>query len=145
MSISSNESSTLLLSKLGALLSQPPQHLSIPLLPQSLCSPSPLLTSLIRAACYIDLATSRREIATQTDQTPIPTSSNKRRSHHEDKEEVRRHKKRKRKKESKPRKKKKEKRKSYCASPSYSDYEPENPILRRNLRWVLQLFHTSFD
>merc|ERR1712008_166602 len=64
---------------------------------------------------------------------PASVSSNKRRSHHEDKEEVRRHKKRKRKKESKPRKKKKEKRKSYCASPSYSDYEPENPILRRNL------------
>merc|ERR550519_1141745 len=52
-------------------------------------------------------------------------------------EEKRQHKKRKRKKEeSKPRKKKKkEKRKvHYCSSPSYSDFEPEDPILRRRLR-----------
>ena len=92
-----------------------------------LCSPSPLLSCLLRAAFALELASLRREASTQTDS--CLASSPERR------DEGRRHKKRKRKKESKPRKKKKEKRrKSYCSSPSYSDFEPENPILRRNLR-----------
>jgi len=39
-------------------------------------------------------------------------------------------KKKKKRKESKHRKRKKEKRRHYCSSPSYSDYEPENPILK---------------
>jgi len=39
-------------------------------------------------------------------------------------------KKKKKKKESKHRRRKKEKRRHYCSSPSYSDYEPENPLLK---------------
>ena len=39
-------------------------------------------------------------------------------------------KKKKKRKESKHRKRKKEKRRHYCSSPSYSDYEPENPHLK---------------
>jgi len=41
-------------------------------------------------------------------------------------------KKKKRRKESKHPKRKKEKRKRYCSSPSYSDYEPENPLKRQS-------------
>ena len=146
----SSESSTLLLEKLCSALvgsSAPPPsagQLSI----QNLVSPSPLLASLIRAACFIDLAASRREISTQTDSCLLKSKSKTHHNlspllsslsrHRDDREEEKRpHKKRKRKKEeSKPRKKKKkEKRKvHYCSSPSYSDFEPEDPILRRRLR-----------
>ena len=145
----SSINSALLLEKLCSGLvssSEPPPsgQLSI----QNLVSPSPLLASLIRAACFIDLAASRREISTQTDSCLLKSKS-KAHHHHlspllsslsrhrEEREQVRQQKKRKRKKEeSKPRKKrKKEKRKvHYCSSPSYSDFEPEDPILRRRLR-----------
>ena len=144
----SSESSALLLEKLCCALvsssARPPSsgQLSI----QNLVSPSPLLASLIRAACFIDLAASRREISTQTDSCLLkskthhhlsPLLSSLSRHRDERSEERRQQKKRKRKKEeSKPRKKKKkEKRKvHYCSSPSYSDFEPEDPILRRRLR-----------
>jgi len=46
-------------------------------------------------------------------------------------------KKKKRRKESKHRKKKKEKRKHYCSSPSYSDYEPDNPLLKNKRRYEI--------
>ena len=118
---------------------------------QNLVSPSPLLASLIRAACFIDLAeaSNRREISTQTECSCLLKSKSKAHHHHpplsslsrhcEEREPVRnQHKKGKRKKEeSKPRKKKKKKEKRkvhYCSSPSYSDFEPEDPILRRRLR-----------
>jgi len=74
---------------------------------------------------------------TPVQETTKPTKERSLSRHREEKEQVRQHKKRKRKKEeSKPRKKKKkEKRKvHYCSSPSYSDFEPEDPILRRRLR-----------
>ena len=146
----SSGSSVLLLEKLcsGLLSSSGPPpvgQLSI----QNLVSPSPLLASLIRAACFIDLAASRREISTQTDSCLLKSKSKAHHHHHlspilsslsrhrEEREPVRHHKKRKRKKEESKlrKKKKKEKRKvHYCSSPSYSDFEPEDPILRRRLR-----------
>ena len=145
----SSGSSVLLLEKLcsGLLSSSGPPpvgQLSI----QNLVSPSPLLASLIRAACFIDLAASnRREISTQTDSCLLKSKSKSKAHHHpllsslsrhrEEREPVRHHKKRKRKKEESKlrKKKKKEKRKvHYCSSPSYSDFEPEDPILRRRLR-----------
>ena len=77
------------------------------------------LTALIRAASFLDL-TVKQDAATQTNQN-ISSPERKRR-------------KRKRRKGSRERKKKKRKRekrgRKHCASPSYSDYEPENPFLR---------------
>ena len=166
-------SSDLLLSKLHSLLLQQPAQVSAAAqlsIPSLLPPPSPLLTSLVRAACYIDLVTSRSDAATQTgschlgchqtgscqsgspktvscqqdshqtDNCPTvthpPVTSAEKHRHAE--LPPRHHKKRKHKKETKARKrKKKEKRKSRqrsCSSPHYSDYEPENPILRRKLR-----------
>ena len=186
-------SSDLLLSKLHSLLLQQPGQVSAAAqlsISSLLPPPSPLLTSLVRAACYIDLVTSRSDAATQTaacqlachqtgscqlgchqtgscqlgchqtgncqldspktvscqqdshptDNCPTvthpPVTSAEKHRHAE--LPPRHHKKRKHKKETKARKrKKKEKRKSRqrsCSSPHYSDYEPENPILRRKLR-----------
>jgi hypothetical protein len=138
MNPSSSSGGEPLLHNLCSLLSRGAGPLSIPALPPSLAPPatsSHLLTSLLRAACYIDLASGRRDSATQTD-PPLPPSPDRRRSPRRQEDEGRgHHKKRKRKKEPKPRKRKKEKRRnSCCSSPSYSDYEPENPILRRKLR-----------
>jgi len=145
----SSGASELLLEKLcSALVSSsgpPPGQLSI----GNLATPvSPLLTSLIRAACFIDLAAGRREMSTQTDSCLLKSKSHNHHlspllsslsRHREEREEGRQHKKRKRKKDSeskvRKKKKKKEKRKvHYCSSPSYSDFEPEDPILRRRLR-----------
>ena len=156
-------SSDLLLSKLHSLLLQQPAQVSAAgqlSISSLLPPPSPLLTSLVRAACYIDLVTSRSDATTQTGTcqqdcqktvscqqdchqtvscptvTHSPVISAEKHRHAE--LPPRHHKKRKHKKEAKARKrKKKEKRKSRqrsCSSPHYSDYEPENPILRRKLR-----------
>ena len=146
----SSGASELLLEKLCSALvtssGPPPGQLSI----GNLASPvSPLLASLIRAACFIDLAAGRREMSTQTDSCLLKSKSHNHHlspllsslsRHREEREEGRQHKKRKRKKDSeskvRKKKKKKEKRKvHYCSSPSYSDFEPEDPILRRRLRW----------
>ena len=135
----SSETSALLLEKLcSALVSAPtpnrPERRSME------SSISPLLASLIRTACAIDLAASRRETSTQTESCRAKSHQSLFSSlsrHREEREPARHEKKRKRKKEgSRQRKRKKEKRKKvhYCSSPSYSDFEPEDPILRRRLR-----------
>ena len=146
----SSETSALLLEKLcSALVSAPtpnrPERRSME------SSISPLLASLIRTACAIDLAASRRETSTQTESWRVEKAKSHQSlfsslSRH--REEREHEKKRKRKKEgSRPRKRKKEKRKKvhYCSSPSYSDFEPEDPILRRRLRWETILTVLSFD
>ena len=149
----SSETSALLLEKLcSALVSAPtpnrPERRSME------SSISPLLASLIRTACAIDLAASRRETSTQTESCRVKKAKSHQSlfsslsRHREEREPARHEKKRKRKKEgSRPRKRKKEKRKKvhYCSSPSYSDFEPEDPILRRRLRWETIFTVLSFD
>ena len=83
---------------------------------------SGLLSALLRAACYADISTScKRDAQTQTN--ILPSSSPVR--------EPRKRKKKKRKVSRDRKKRKRERRrKKYCSSPSYSDYEPENPFLR---------------
>ena len=137
----------ILLDKLVSILSSPSPS------PTPSSFPSHLLTSLVRAACFIDLYSStpvqsrKKDAHTQTvinidlsssDASPLqPTKEN---SPEEDCKEFdndrnTQSKKRIRNKENKSRKKKKgKKKKRYCSSPSYSDYEPENPILRKNRR-----------
>lgn len=84
---------------------------------------SSLLSALLRAACFVDLAASRKDQETQTNLDPPsggPAAEGRKR-------------KRRRRRDSRDRKrKKKEKRrkKDYCSSPTYSDYEPDNPLLR---------------
>ena len=83
---------------------------------------SSLLSALLRAACYADLSVQcRRDAQTQTNLLPSSSPTG----------EPRKRKKKKRKLSRERKKKRKERRRrKYCSSPSYSDYEPENPFLR---------------
>ena len=84
--------------------------------PEPIFSQGSLLSVLLRAACQVDRASGQRDAATQTKLSfSSPERKGRRRS---------------RRKERKKKKKKEKRKKKYCSSPSYSDYEPDNPFLR---------------
>ena len=73
----------------------------------------------------------------QTNTTHFHHDSRQSRSSDEERQRKSHKRKKKRRKESRGRKKKKERRARRHSSPTYSDYEPENPLLRNKRRCVL--------
>jgi hypothetical protein len=121
-----------------------------------------LLATLLQAACALDFAASRREVGTQTAAVTVsfflssepPEEAEKeataaaveddggrgrkRKRRHDREESKKRGRRRRHRRRSSHRRHgksgKRKKRKRSCASPSYSDYEPENPLLRLRLK-----------
>ena len=123
-----------------------------------------LLATLLQAACALDFAASRREVGTQTaavtvsfllsseppdeaEKEATATAASvedddgrgrKRKRRHDREESKKLGRRRRHRRRSSHRRHgkggKRKKRKRSCASPSYSDYEPENPLLRLRLK-----------
>jgi hypothetical protein len=120
-----------------------------------------LLATLLQAACALDFAANRREVGTQTASVTVsfllssepPDEAEKeatatveddggrgrkRKRRHDREESKKRGRRRRHRRRSSHRRHgkggKRKKRKRSCASPSYSDYEPENPLLRLRLK-----------